>query len=79
MSKLDRVQSALCSLRRNAEVPFYEEEAEVALGDLSEYEQDVNELIALSEHALIALRAQGYNIAADQLAKVIAKVKGEKK
>ncbi len=42
-------------------------------------EEEVRELVMLSEHALTALRAHGYNIAADHLAEQIAKVKGEKK
>lgn len=50
-----------------------------ALTALSAHEQDLTELVKLSEHALAALRAHGYNIAADHLAEVVAKVKGETK
>ncbi len=50
-----------------------------ALSALSAHEEEVRELVMLSEHALTALRAHGYNIAADHLAEQIAKVKGEKK
>ena len=50
-----------------------------ALSALQAHETEVRELVALSEHALTALRAHGYNIAADHLAEVVAKVKGETK
>ncbi len=62
-----------------AEVADNMDAASALIGHFMEREQDIKELVALSEHALTPLRAHGYNIAADHLAEQIAKVKGEKK
>ncbi len=42
---LEQVREALESLRRTAEVPFYEDEAIDALTALSAHEEDVRELV----------------------------------